>query len=286
MEPNTHFFARTWLFAHGLDSAPIPRNARVGIIPTRRPDTLAIGEIRVPRTLIARLSKTRSHQCDPRPEIIDIEGKLPMKPEEIRILAEPQTNACCRFTVDRPVYPNSSHYFASRDAAASSPLARKLFELNGVTSLLISHDQITVNQTGQIDWRDLGKQVGAAIREQFVMGGVAISPDLRNQLPSPDQIRDRVQKVLDAEINPQVGQHGGFVRLVEVRVNNVLIEMGGGCQGCGSARRNSAQLGRSGHPRPRSGGRRHRGHDRSRFGAKPVLCGVNVIQRSPRGAAP
>lgn len=159
-----------------------------------------------------------------------------MKPEEIRILAEPQSETSCRFTVDRPVYPDASFYFTSRELAASSPLAAKLFALDGVASLLISHDQITVDQTGQFDWRDLGKRIGAAIRDQIISGEPAIAADVKNNLPSSEQIRERVQEVLDAQVNPQLGAHGGFVRLVEVRDNNVLLQMGGGCQGCGMAK--------------------------------------------------
>jgi Fe-S cluster biogenesis protein NfuA len=159
-----------------------------------------------------------------------------MKPEEIRILAEPQSETSCLFTVDRPVYSDSTYYFTSKESAASSPLASKLFALDGVASLLVSHDQITVNQTGQFDWRDLGKRVGAAIREQMITGEPSIAADLKSNLPSSEQIRARVQEVLDAQVNPQLGAHGGFVRLVEVRDNNVLIQMGGGCQGCGMAK--------------------------------------------------
>jgi Fe-S cluster biogenesis protein NfuA len=159
-----------------------------------------------------------------------------MKPEEIRILAEPQSETSCRFTVDRPVYPDASYHFTSRESAASSPLAAKLLALDGVASLLISHDQITVDQTGQLEWRDLGKRIGAAIRDQIISGEPGIAADVKNNLPSSEQIRERVQEVLDAQVNPQLGAHGGFVRLVDVRDNNVLLQMGGGCQGCGMAK--------------------------------------------------
>ena len=42
-----------------------------------------------------------------------------------------------------------------------------------------------------------------------------------------------VQRVLDAEINPAVAQHGGFVTLLDVKDDIVYIALGGGCQGCG-----------------------------------------------------
>jgi hypothetical protein len=40
-----------------------------------------------------------------------------MDPSQIRISADPITAALCRFTVDRPVYPNESFYFGNKERA-------------------------------------------------------------------------------------------------------------------------------------------------------------------------
>ena len=47
-----------------------------------------------------------------------------------------------------------------------------------------------------------------------------------------DPIAERVQEVLDHQINPGVGTHGGVVSLVEVRDGTAYVSLGGGCQGC------------------------------------------------------
>lgn len=45
-----------------------------------------------------------------------------------------------------------------------------------------------------------------------------------------------VQRVLDEEVNPGVAAHGGRVTLVDVlEGGRVVVEFGGGCQGCGMA---------------------------------------------------
>jgi Fe/S biogenesis protein NfuA len=48
-------------------------------------------------------------------------------------------------------------------------------------------------------------------------------------------LAEKVVKVLDEEINPGIAGHGGFVSLVDVKENDVILQMGGGCQGCGMA---------------------------------------------------
>jgi Fe/S biogenesis protein NfuA len=50
-----------------------------------------------------------------------------------------------------------------------------------------------------------------------------------------EELKTRVQELIDTMINPAVAGHGGFVELVDVQDNRVYLQMGGGCQGCGAA---------------------------------------------------
>jgi Fe/S biogenesis protein NfuA len=50
---------------------------------------------------------------------------------------------------------------------------------------------------------------------------------------SSDEVKVKVQKILDEMINPAVAGHGGFVELLDVKENWVYLMLGGGCQGCG-----------------------------------------------------
>ena len=50
-----------------------------------------------------------------------------------------------------------------------------------------------------------------------------------------DDLKTRVQELIDSSINPAVAGHGGFVELLDVKDNTVYLQMGGGCQGCGAA---------------------------------------------------
>ena len=158
-----------------------------------------------------------------------------MSQTEISITGDPISDATCRFTVDRPVYPDKSFAFLSKEAAEDSPLAQRLFEIDGITRVLISHDQITINKSAQADWPVIGKSIGAAIRAHLATDDPAVSDAAWESVPSSDVIRDHVQQVLDTEINPSVAAHGGVIRLIDVKDNQVFIQMGGGCQGCGQA---------------------------------------------------
>lgn len=90
-------------------------------------------------------------------------------------------------------------------------------EMNGLT--------VVVDQQSAVDL------AGATIDlDSTVMGG-----GLRVDNPNEgwkDPLARAVQAVLDSQINPGVGSHGGMVSLVEVKEGTAYIRLGGGCQGC------------------------------------------------------
>jgi Fe/S biogenesis protein NfuA len=44
---------------------------------------------------------------------------------------------------------------------------------------------------------------------------------------------ERVEYVIQTQINPQLASHGGFIKLIEITEDNTaIIEFGGGCNGC------------------------------------------------------
>jgi Fe-S cluster biogenesis protein NfuA len=155
--------------------------------------------------------------------------------QSIKIIADPKSASTCHFTVDRPVYPDSSFYFGSKESSEGSPLAERLFQISGVKNVLIAHNRLTVTKEGFDDWVPTARQVGQAIRQHIGSGQPAVSAELRAKIPSAEDIRRRVQEVFDKRINPAVAMHGGIVQLIDVQGNTVFIQMGGGCQGCGMA---------------------------------------------------
>ncbi|MEP6938908.1 MAG: NfuA family Fe-S biogenesis protein [Rudaea sp.] len=63
------------------------------------------------------------------------------------------------------------------------------------------------------------------------------APHIKGSVPDAGApFGERVQYVLDSEINPQIASHGGRVSLVEASVDGIVVlRFGGGCHGCGMA---------------------------------------------------
>ena len=155
--------------------------------------------------------------------------------QEIKIKALPIDTQRCRFTVGRPVLENRAVFFPAVGKALGSPLAEALFAIEGVAAVLVSHDTITVTKSGFAEWPETARKVGAAIRAQLQSGVAPVAEAALASMPGEDEIRARVEHLLETQINPAVGSHGGWIELLGVQGNNVFLQLGGGCQGCGMA---------------------------------------------------
>jgi len=63
------------------------------------------------------------------------------------------------------------------------------------------------------------------------------APGIKGSEPSADaDMSQRVSWLLETEINPALASHGGHVALVDITEKlEVVLQFGGGCQGCGMA---------------------------------------------------
>ena len=97
----------------------------------------------------------------------------------------------------------------------------------GDDDLVVDLDGLTV----AVDPTSAADLAGATIDlDESVTGG-----GLRIDNPNEgwqDPVARAVQDVIDRQINPGVGSHGGMVTLVDVRDGTAYLRFGGGCQGC------------------------------------------------------
>jgi hypothetical protein len=78
---------------------------------------------------------------------------------EVRFQPTPNPNAG-KFTVGRTVVEGkSSRSFYNAEQAAADPIAAALFELEGVASIFMVEDFVTVTKQPSADWSDLIPQV-------------------------------------------------------------------------------------------------------------------------------
>src|ERR1700716_507673 len=116
------------------------------------------------RPLIVRLPSP-SAKDQPR---AGLEPATPEKPMFIQTEATPNP-ATLKFIPGRAVLDGGTLEFANREAAARSPLAERLFDVAGVTSVFYGSDFVHVTK-GASDWQHLKPAILGAIMEHYMSG--------------------------------------------------------------------------------------------------------------------
>lgn len=159
--------------------------------------------------------------------------------EEIRIKARVEADGfTCTFMVDRPVLEGLSAWFPeAKWSAGISPLAEKLFEVDGVGTVLLHDTTVTIGRsnTNKREWEEVAKDIGAALRDHLKQEKQVVSDAFLDGIPVEEEIRKKIQSCLDIEINPGIEAHSGVITLERVTGNTAYITMGGGCQGCAAS---------------------------------------------------
>ena len=90
-----------------------------------------------------------------------------MPEADITVQGTPNPNAA-KFTVDRILIAGGgSRSYLDASSAADDPLARALFGIAGVESLLIAEDFVTVTKNASASWGDLIPEVERTIRDNL-----------------------------------------------------------------------------------------------------------------------
>jgi len=147
--------------------------------------------------------------------------------------------ATLKFIPGRAVLDNGTFDFPTAESAATSPLAQRLFDVDGVTRVFLGSDFVTVTKAADIDWPVLKPAILGAIMEHFTSGQPVVSgaakaedsasPEAENEVEA--QIRD----LLDTRVRPAVAQDGGDIVFQRFEDGVVYLHMQGSCSGCPSS---------------------------------------------------
>lgn len=85
---------------------------------------------------------------------------------KVQITTTPNEHAL-KFTIDRPAVESGHKTYANAAAANESPVAKALFGLEGVASVFLMADFITVTKTPDANWDNLQSAAVEAIKASF-----------------------------------------------------------------------------------------------------------------------
>lgn len=152
-------------------------------------------------------------------------------------------SATLKFLPGQEVMGVGTASFPAREAAALSPLAQRLFEIDGVTGVFLGADFITVTKADDQDWAGLKATILGAIMEHYMSGQPVIQdepaaatatagddPGLEGLEPvsdAPQGLIDQVRELVEARLHPAVHDAGGDIELQSVVGTTVNLRLQG-----------------------------------------------------------
>ncbi|MCW5697075.1 MAG: NifU family protein [Bauldia sp.] len=146
--------------------------------------------------------------------------------------------ATLKFLPGRVVMGMGTAEYREPDEATSSPLARRLFAIDGVSGVFLGDDFITVTKAGG-EWPHLKPAVLGAIMEHFLSGAPAVDAGQAEGEedfdPAAAEIVETIKELLETRVRPAVAQDGGDITFRSFRDGVVYLNMRGSCSGCPSS---------------------------------------------------
>ncbi len=149
--------------------------------------------------------------------------------------------ATLKFLPGQSVLGTGTADFPSAEASGASPLAQRLFAVDGVVAVFFGADFVTVTKAEDRDWDHLKPPLLGAIMEHFQSGQpVMTEGETANaghaEHDGPDaEIVGQIKELLDTRVRPAVAQDGGDITFHGFDRGVVYLHMQGACAGCPSS---------------------------------------------------
>ena len=148
--------------------------------------------------------------------------------------------ATLKFLPGQTVLEAGTADFPTADTADKSPLAARVFGVDGVTGVFLGNDFVTVTKQDAVEWDHVKPAILGAIMEHFqsgqpVMTGEAADSGHAASEGENSEVIDQIKQLLDTRVRPAVAQDGGDITFHGFERGVVYLHMQGACAGCPSS---------------------------------------------------
>ncbi|SIS66554.1 Fe-S cluster biogenesis protein NfuA, 4Fe-4S-binding domain [Roseivivax lentus] len=150
--------------------------------------------------------------------------------------------ATLKFLPGQTVLEMGTADFPSPEGAGDSPLATRLFEVDGVKGVFFGNDFVTVTKADATDWDHVKPAILGAIMEHFQSGQPVMKDDAAQagsghaeHTGEDGEIVGQIKELLDTRVRPAVAQDGGDITFHGFERGIVYLHMQGACAGCPSS---------------------------------------------------
>ena len=125
----------------------------------------------------------------------------------------------------------------SKKEDTNNNLLKNILSINGVESIFLGDDFLSVNKNEKINWEDIKHIVISLINEFYFDGKDVILDKIskNDEQKNYKEIEKQIIKVLETKIKPAVARDVGDIKFIEFKDGIVKVQLQGSCSGCPSS---------------------------------------------------
>lgn len=146
--------------------------------------------------------------------------------------------ATLKFLPGKSVVDEGTANFADASDAGRSPLATRLFAIEGVAGVFLGSDFVTVTKSDDREWDVMRPQILGGIMEHYQSGRPVLEEaagESDDAEGDDDPIVKQIKELIDTRVRPAVAQDGGDIVFKGFEGGIVSLHMQGACAGCPSS---------------------------------------------------
>jgi Fe-S cluster biogenesis protein NfuA len=148
--------------------------------------------------------------------------------------------ATLKFLPGRTVLERGTVDMPDAEAARRSPLAERLFQVDGVSGVFLGSDFVTITKQADKEWYLLKPALLGIIMEHFTTGRPILvegsaEPAEAEATGEEDELVLQIKELLDTRVRPAVAQDGGDIIFRGFDKGIVYLHLQGSCAGCPSS---------------------------------------------------
>ena len=125
----------------------------------------------------------------------------------------------------------------SNKSETNNELIRNILSINGVKSIFLAEDFLSVNKNEKVEWEDLKHIIISFINDYYSNGNEIVidSTTLNSNDSSLLEVEKKIIKILETKVRPAVARDGGDIKFKEYKDGVVTVNLQGSCSGCPSS---------------------------------------------------
>ena len=135
------------------------------------------------------------------------------------------------------IVSNHGSFEVSKKDETTNELIRNLLSVNGVETIFLGKDFISINKYDDISWDEIKHIVISLINDFYSSGKECVIDKSLNEKTDINlsEIEEKITKILEEKIRPAVAKDGGDIKFKEFKNGIVKVQLQGSCSGCPSS---------------------------------------------------